>query len=119
MELALGHINWFAAMVIKGGSWDYKRQNPPGTQRYTPFGNFHYGAVARAAGFSAGIALRAAGFIQKWLGDHAGDGGEVGLINVLSGKGGKEPFQDQVEDQENIKAGMAYYEAKFVRKDCK
>jgi hypothetical protein len=114
----LGHISNFVGLVIKGGPWDYKQLTPPGTQQYTPFGNFHFGAVGRAAGFDTPTILRAAGFIQKWFGDVKGDGGRVGLINVLSGQGGQEPFEDQLDDQENIKKGIEYYERKFVRQDC-
>lgn len=111
------HVLNFATAVMPHGPWDYKRQgNPP--EQYEAFGNFHYGATAAAAGFSQGTILRGAGWIQKHFGDSPGDGGAVSLANVLSGEGGSEPFEDQVRDQVNIKAGVNYYQRKFVLKDC-
>ena len=110
-------IGSFVARVKPGGPWDYKSQSTP-EHNYEAFGNFHYGAVAAAAGFNDGQILKAAGFVQKWFGDTEGDGGTVNIINALTGKGGEEPYQDQIRDQANIKLGIYYYIHKFVLKDC-
>ena len=109
------HVLNFALSVMPHGPWDYKRQG----EQYEAFGNFHFGATAAAAGFTEGRILRGAGFIQKHFGDSPGDGGAVSLGNVLSGQGGDPPFEDQVRDQTNIKAGINYYQHKFVLQDCR
>jgi RHS repeat-associated protein len=108
------HVLNFATAVMPYGPWDYKRQG----EQYEAFGNFNFGATGAAAGFTEGRLLRGAGFIQKHFGDSPGDGGAVSLANVLSGQGGDAPFEDQLRDQENIKAGINYYQHKFVLKDC-
>lgn len=51
---------WFYEQVRNGGPWDYKK----GGSEFEDFGNFHYGAVGTAAGFSSAILLRAAGAAQ-------------------------------------------------------
>jgi YD repeat-containing protein len=112
--LMFSHMLNFATAVMPYGPWDYKRQG----EQYEAFGNFNFGAAGSAAGITQGRLLRGAGFVQKWAGDSYGDGGRVSLANVLSGTGGEEPFEDQVRDQENIKAGINYYQHKFVLKDC-
>jgi RHS repeat-associated protein len=113
-SLMPAHVLNFALAVMPHGPWDYKRQG----EQYEAFGNFNFGATGEAAGFTEGTLLRAAGFIQKHFGDSPGDGGAVNLANVLSGQGGDPPFEDQVRDQENIKAGINYYHHRFVLKDC-
>ncbi|MFY1666189.1 hypothetical protein [Pseudomonas sp. Pseu.R1] len=40
---------WFYEQVRNGGPWDFKQQGA----EYQDFGNFHYGAVGTAAGFSS------------------------------------------------------------------
>jgi hypothetical protein len=119
---SLSHVSGFAARVAPGGSWDYKTQNTREDQ-YTPFGNFNFGAAGAAAGFSEGQLLRAAGWVQYWsykLGvtSDPGDGGRVNVINALTGSGGQAPFHDQRVDQENIIAGINYYNRKFMLGDC-
>lgn len=51
---------WFYEQVRNGGPWDYKKGRP----EFEDFGNFHYGAVGTAAGFSSAILHRAAGAAQ-------------------------------------------------------
>ena len=113
----VGHAANFANLVRKSGDWDYKKYSNA-QHNYETFGNFHFGAVAAAAGFAEGTILRAAGFIQKMFGDSPGDGGNISLLGILT-NGGSAPFEDQLRDQDNIKLGISYYQHKFVRKDCK
>jgi RHS repeat-associated protein len=56
--------DWFYNVVNYGGQWDYKTQNPKGTQMYTDFGNFNFGATGRAVGFSPDELLWGAGLAQ-------------------------------------------------------
>ena len=113
----IAHVAWFAGMVAPHGPWDYKQTDVKGGT-YIPFGNFNFGVVGMAAGFSEAQLLRAAGVVQYWVGNAPGNGGAVNLINALLGTGGQEPFLDQRVDQENIKAGINWYRHKFVLKDC-
>lgn len=60
-----GNAWWFFNQVKPGGPWDYKRPGKrPGEILYEDFGNYHYGAVATAAGFPPWITLPAAGATQ-------------------------------------------------------
>ena len=112
------HVALFVARVKPGGAWDYK-QFSTSERNFERFGNFHYGAVGGAAGFTVDQLLRAAGFVQKWFGDSEGDGGSVNIANALTGDGGDPPFADQARDQDAIKEGFSYYIKKFVKKVCK
>lgn len=51
---------WFIKMVMPEGAWDYKRKDP----EYENFGNFNFGATAKAFGFQENGALQAAGVVQ-------------------------------------------------------
>jgi RHS repeat-associated protein len=58
---------WFKSQVQKGARWDFKDiKNYPVNDKAIsePYGNFHYGAMAYAAGYPLGFALRAAGAAQ-------------------------------------------------------
>lgn len=90
---------WFYNQVDYGGPWDYKTQNPAGTQRYTDFGNFNYGAAGRAAGFSANELLWGAGLAQL---KH-----DIGNGQWPQGPGTR---FDNPDDAAPILAGIKYYE---------
>ena len=51
---------WFAPKVDSGGEWDYKKDD----YAKEDFGNFNYGAVGRALGYSEETLLRMAGVVQ-------------------------------------------------------
>lgn len=91
---------WFYSQVDYGGPWDYKTQNPAGTQRYTDFGNFNYGAAGRAAGFSANELLWGAGLAQL---KH-----DVGSGRWPQGPGTR---FDNPDDAAPILAGIQYYDS--------
>ncbi len=52
--------SWFYTQVRNRGPWDYTQIS----KEYEAFGNFHYGAVGVAVGFSEEVLLRAAGLAQ-------------------------------------------------------
>ena len=53
-------MEWFAWAVTDGGHWDFKSDDP----RYQDYGNWHYGVVGVALGFSDNMLLGAAGINQ-------------------------------------------------------
>jgi hypothetical protein len=55
-------FTWFLDKVSEQGEMDYKLRDTQGT--YEDFGNFNFGAVALAFGFTEETALRAAGLVQ-------------------------------------------------------
>ncbi|TFY93693.1 bacteriocin [Pseudomonas nabeulensis] len=87
--------SWFYTQVRNRGPWDYKQIS----KEYEAFGNFHYGAVGIAAGFSEEVLLRAAGFAQSRAGSDEPEFGHWW---------GKAPFGDDPVDQYWIKEGMKY-----------
>lgn len=94
---------WFAGMVMPGGPWDYKLQDP--TLKYEPFGNFHYGATGSALGVPAPVLRRAAGLVQVL---------DRRAYRAKYGKPwGGFPHGDQPKDQRYIQLGMDYYQCKF------
>jgi RHS repeat-associated protein len=90
---------WFYNQVNYGGPWDYKTQNPPGTQMYTDFGNFNFGATGRAVGFSATELLWGAGLAQL----------RHDLQNGNPPQGISTRF-DNPDDPAPIEAGIQYYD---------
>lgn len=90
---------WFYSQVNYLGPWDYKTQNPPGTQMYTDFGNFNYGATGRAIGFSAAELLWGAGLAQL----------KNDLENGNSPQGLSTRF-DNPDDAAPILAGIQFYD---------
>jgi len=97
---------WFASMVGYGMPWDYKTQGA----QYESFGNFHYGYVGKAAGFSDMRLLTEAGRAQI-ANDQAhnrpvypGDPG-----NRLTLWGAVAPYGDEPKDQVMIQQGMSAY----------
>lgn len=92
-------FSWFYSQVRNRGPWDYKQRG----RHYANFGNFHYGAVGRAAGFSLGILLRAAGVAQVL----AGTSEEESWLGLLS-----PPYGDDEVDQYWISEGFEYAKCK-------
>lgn len=90
---------WFYNQVKYGGPWDYKTQNPAGTQQYTDFGNFNFGATGRAVGFSESELLWGAGIAQL-----AHD-----IWNGQTLKGPATRF-DNADDAAPILAGIRYFD---------
>lgn len=87
---------WFYHQVRNSGPWDYKKGRP----EFENFGNFHYGAVGTAAGFSAFVLHRAAGFAQFRAQTTADD--------VTWPDWFFYPYGDDETDQEYIAEGIRY-----------
>lgn len=109
-------VTWFINQVREDGEMDYKRM-PGGS--YENFGNFNYGAVAAAFGFSEQAALRAAGFVQtmtdtkrRLKGGSASDAMRYGVEHVFDFLK-KPPYGDQLVGQEMIKLAILYYNKVF------
>ncbi|WP_208455069.1 polymorphic toxin type 44 domain-containing protein [Burkholderia latens] len=86
---------WFYKQVRNKGPWDYKQKG----RQYEGFGNFHYGAVGRAAGIPEHILLRAAGCAQTLAG-----------TSQLDWRGCRtvQPYGDDPRDQRWIRSGYEY-----------
>jgi hypothetical protein len=92
-------FSWFYKQVKNRGPWDFKQKGA----QYESFGNFHYGAVGTAAGFSKETLLRAAGAAQSL----------AGTSNDSFGKWwSTAPFGDDPRDQYWIEQGIDYAKAK-------
>ena len=106
---------WFYNKVRTGGDWDYKKLStystrmPNGVEKrqFEDFGNFHYGAIGAAAGFSEGQLLRMAGRVHT--DPRTAQGKRAGPMDALLGRGGTEHYGDDPEDQKMIKQGMEYF----------
>lgn len=86
---------WFYDQVRNKGPWDYKQRG----HDYADFGNFNYGATAKAFGFPDQVIYRMAGWAQQKAGNSRAEFG-----NPL----GLPPFGDDPHDQEMIDAGMRF-----------
>lgn len=90
-------------MVTNGAPWDYKShpQLPYSkkiwNETFEDFGNFHYGVVGRAAGFSRITLLAGAGWNQ--------------LTKSKTKARWARSFFDDPRDQEMIRRGMNWYDA--------
>lgn len=87
---------WFYEQVRNGGPWDFKQQGV----EYQDFGNFHYGAVGTAAGFSSFVLQRAAGFAQFRAGTTEED---ITWVDWFSF-----PYGDDRNDRMMILEGIKY-----------
>ncbi len=96
---------WFYQKVKNSGPWDYKKGRG---RQYEDFGNFHYGVVGSAAGFSEATLLRMAGWAHT-RGGNPGSGTAPSLVEGLLGIGGAAPFGDDENDQYWISKGIRYY----------
>lgn len=105
-----GVAMWFKQQVTHRGPWDYKRLTPD--LRYENFGNFNYGATGAAAGFDALTLHSEAGKVQAI---------PLGMSSKPAEWGqpyGNYPYGDEPKDAAQIAAGIAYYNRKYVTKDC-
>ena len=81
---------------------------------YEDFGNFHYGIVGRAFGFSERTLLREAGRAQQAAGTSRKEWGSPGWrINPWGGEGS---YGDDPKDQEMIREGIMYYDSGAYKK---
>jgi len=105
---------WFYDQVKSYGPWDYKRIS----REYEGFGNFHYGAVGAAMGYSLDTLQRTAGWYQVTQGtsDPSWGGVAPSVLEAILGIGGVAPFGDDPVDYDNIGKGYSYYVGKYVRK---
>lgn len=92
-------FSWFYTKVRNRGAWDYKQQG----RDYEAFGNFNYGACGTAAGISAEVLLRGAGWAQVRAGTGKPEYGRW-WFNA--------PYGDDPRDQQWIKKGIEY--ARFL-----
>lgn len=104
---------WFIEMVKPKGLWDYKRRSP----EYEDFGNFNFGATAKAFGFQEKWALQAAGIVQIYQHKARADFFDAKYTQVLldfkeAFKG--PPYGDESRDQEMIKLGFRYYDDVYM-----
>ena len=100
---------WFRNQVKNKGPWDFKQQG----QQYENFGNFHYGVVGRAFGFSGTVLLREAGRAQQAAGTSLSEWGSPGWrINPWGGSGA---YGDDPADQKMIKEGIRYFDDGLYR----
>ena len=82
-------------------------------QQYENFGNFHYGVVGRAFGFSETVLLREAGRAQQAAGTSLSEWGSPGWrINPWGGSGA---YGDDPADQKMIKEGIRYFDDGLYR----
>lgn len=103
------NIFWFKGQVETDGPQDYKsiKRYGPDASQYQDFGNFNYGAVAEASGYSENFAQSMAGAYQIWTNVKRSN---AGLSSVPSyGKPFLEyPFGDDYSDQFWIMEGYHY-----------
>ena len=117
--LPTGMIRKRLEPVDYGQPWDYKALTPDG--RYEPFGNFHYGVVGRASGFSGRRLLREAGRTQ--VANDTREGNPLHPGNPgwqWNPFGGTAPYGDYQEDQFMIDQGVDAYntDVEYVRIPC-
>jgi RHS repeat-associated protein len=95
---------WFANKVREGGIWDYKRM----AAEYGDFGNFHYGVVGAAAGYSLPTLLKAAGVVQKLTNMYNYFRG-YGVVQTQGSLFSEAPYGDDPLDQYWMTQGFLYY----------
>lgn len=92
-------FSWFYKKVRNKGDWDYKQLGG----QYQEFGNFNYGVVGTAAGFSEEVLLMAAGAAQSLAGTSKKEYGEWWADT---------PYGDDPVDQVWVRAGIEYAKSK-------
>jgi RHS repeat-associated protein len=106
-------VPWFVMMVKKGGAWDYNSFYRPDSRTISdPFGNYNFGAVCNAMGYSMWQCQGGGGIAQ-----YAQD-----VTNFLNGHGWQRtgsgswpfvpPYGDRANDSELIRRGWEYAEWK-------
>lgn len=102
---AFSDAQWFYTMVRNKGEWDYKQHG----RQYEAFGNWHYGAVGRAIGFSDLDLLRRAGGAQIEAGTSKPEWGKPSSIYLdRYGLFATGTYGDDPRDQEWIKRGIEH-----------
>jgi len=91
-----GGLYWLYSKVKNKGPWDFKQQD----SQYENGGNFHYGAVAEAAGVPNWFIMRAPGVAQTIAGTSSPEYGKPW---------GSPPYGDDPKDQYWIQMGRDYY----------
>ncbi|MEO7795357.1 MAG: RHS repeat-associated core domain-containing protein, partial [Thermoanaerobaculia bacterium] len=79
LAVLIGVAAWDTGMV--GGIWNFKthvERESPLFEPYANYGNYHFGAVAGALGFSLSTTLGFAGVVERWDGD-----GELGPAEYM------------------------------------
>ena len=93
----LDKVHWLKSKVRTGAEWDYKKDGHPENEHV---GNFNYGVVGRAAGFSEEELLRGAGIYQMTSGTSQEEYGGVFA-----------PYGDDPVDQSAIRLGFSFYDS--------
>lgn len=106
-----GAVDWFYEQVSYGKPWDYKS---PGLDRmshpeYEQFGNWHYGYVGNAAGYSLRALQEEAGYAQLNESVSRPGWGKPGSGIPTYRFGGEAPYGDDPRDQELIRRGYEAY----------
>jgi len=96
----------FYDAVKSRGEWDYKRLD---REKYQDFGNYHYGVVGAANGWSTDVLLRAAGAYQIYSRTSTDKWGRPW---------GSSPYGDDPNDQKWILEGIKDYKAGRYGKGC-
>jgi hypothetical protein len=112
-ELPGGEFDqWFSSKVASGMVWDYKQYDHQGysigQSKFEDFGNFNYGAVGAAAGYSLSVLQHMAGYVQQ----HDNEGTKTNEVFARLGIGGTYPYGDQLKDAVQIDRGFNYFHCK-------
>ncbi len=103
----LGPLDFYSK-VKSGGDWDFKLKDQDHT-KYEDFGNYHFGVVGRAAGFSPETLKRAAGAYQIYKGTSPeGSGWPFG----------SPPYGDEFFDYAWIDQGIRDFDTDYWEKRC-
>ena len=119
---------WFYNKVRNGGEWDYKQLDKSERiefkkkygidvpSQYEDFGNYNYGAVAKALGLSEEITKAAAGYAQ---GVSETGSSTIAVLRMIKDRynGGDNSYGDAIEDQEMIKKGINAVKAYIAEND--
>jgi hypothetical protein len=105
----------FLELVDYGQDWDYKKYG----RAFYELGNFHYGVVGSALGYSPDVLLRMAGWAQPEERSDPAWGSRPSAWNARLGVGGASPFGDDPEDQKWILRGVDYYRRHSVGGEVK
>jgi len=100
----------FYDKVKSEGPWDLKRRDPD-HKKFEDFGNYHFGVMARAAGWAPGTAVRGAGAYSILS-------GESPEGSSWPGPFGKPPYGDGFFDHAWIVEGMKDFDSGYWELQC-
>lgn len=106
-------LDWFYGQVAYGKPWDFKSPGPDRMSHpeYEEFGNWHYGYVGAASGYSLRALQEEAGYAQVNESVSRPEWGSPGKGVPTYRIGGVAPYGDDPRDQEQIRQGYeAYFE---------